>query len=394
MTTVVFVHGTGVRRPHFDKSFQRVATHMSELDPPIDLVPCYWAEPFGAALRLGGVSIPEGTDTRGPGDAEHDLETDRWALLELDPLFELRVIAAAGHQEGPLAPTAVPSGRRIQHAALTLFDDAEVRELVSAAELDETFDAAVTSVLGSADAVSALAGGSPEVPTALARAFVAEALVRADAAGEVLPLDGDRRDALVSLVTVRLGGDGRGVVGTALRVGTQLALELGAARPVERRRAAITKASSPAAGDVMLYLTRGERIREHIADTVRAVADDVVLLAHSLGGIACVDLLVSAPPSNVRGIVTVGTQASYLHELGALPSLEPGAALPDTFPVPWINVYDRRDLLSFVAEPIFGERVRDVEVDNRAPFPRSHSAYFGNTAFYAVVRHVVAAVTT
>jgi hypothetical protein len=57
-----------------------------------------------------------------------------------------------------------------------------------------------------------------------------------------------------------------------------------------------------------------------------------------------------------------------------------------------MNVFDRRDLLAFLAEPVFGERVRDVEVDSRTPFPRSHSAYFANPAMYAVVGHVVTAV--
>jgi hypothetical protein len=393
MTTVVFVHGTGVRRPQFDRSVQRISSGLSDLDPLVPLVSCYWAEPFGASFRLGGVSIPDGVDARGPGDAER-ADTDQWAVLELDPLFEVRVLGVAGRQSGPLAPNSVPAGRQVRRAALALLDDTDVRVLVREAGLEDTFGPAVTSVLGSPEAAAALAGGSgTELPAVIARAFVAEAVVRADrAAGELLPLDGDRRDALVALLIVRLGGDIRGMFGRALRVGAQLAAELGATRAVERRRVAISRAAGPAAGDVMVYLTRGAPIREHIMNTVCAVNDDVVLLAHSLGGIACVDLLVSAPPPNVCGVITFGTQVSYLHELGALPSLEPGAALPDTFPVPWVNVFDRRDLLSFLAEPIFGDRVRDIEIDSRAPFPRSHSAYLGNPAFYAVVRHVVAAV--
>jgi pimeloyl-ACP methyl ester carboxylesterase len=126
---------------------------------------------------------------------------------------------------------------------------------------------------------------------------------------------------------------------------------------------------------------------------VTAVDDDVVLLAHSLGGIACVDLLIAAAPPRVKGLITVGSQAPFLHELGALPGLAPQGTLPHTFPVPWINVYDERDLLSFLAEPVFGERVRDIRVDSRTPFPRSHSAYFRNEAVYAVVRSVIDAVS-
>jgi hypothetical protein len=44
----------------------------------------------------------------------------------------------------------------------------------------------------------------------------------------------------------------------------------------------------------------------------------------------------------------------------------------------WLNVYDPRDLLSYVGAPLFPGRVEDVEVDNRQPFPPSHSAYWAN----------------
>jgi pimeloyl-ACP methyl ester carboxylesterase len=192
---------------------------------------------------------------------------------------------------------------------------------------------------------------------------------------------------------VALHSEARTVGSGLLRAGLWVATELGLTRPAERKRVLLTSAASPAAGDIMVYLARGDAIRQHIADTVAALDDGVVLLAHSLGGVACVDLLATAAPANVRGLITVGSQAPYLHELGALPGLAPGAALPETFPVPWINVLDRRDLLSFLAEPVFGDRVRDVEINSRAPFPRSHSAYFGNPALYAVVRSVVNAVT-
>ncbi len=395
MTTVVFVHGTGVRQPHFDATFARVAAGLADIDTSIEVLPCYWGEPFGARLSRDGASIPDGMVARGPADdPQDDAEVRRWALLELDPLFELRLVAATGAGGGEVAPHAVPPGRRIRQTAAQLPADPQVRAAAADAGLAETFDSAVTAVLGAPVTADALAVGQHiELAAAVARAVVAEALTQADEqAGALLPLTGPPRDALAELLIGKLRGDARAVLGRALAAGARLAAELGATRPAERRRMALTSAASPASGDIMVYLSRGAAIRRHVADTVAAVDDDVVLLAHSLGGIACVDLLVTAPPANVRGLVTVGSQAPYLHELGALPSLPPAAPLPDTFPVPWMNVFDRRDLLAFLAAPIFGERVRDVEVDSRAPFPRSHSAYFANPAVYAVLGHVVAAV--
>ncbi len=88
-------------------------------------------------------------------------------------------------------------------------------------------------------------------------------------------------------------------------------------------------------------------------------------------------------PGDLRLLVTVGSQAPYLHELGALHGLEPGAALPDGFP-DWLNVYDPSDLLGYRAAPVFpGDgRIADHEVTSRQPFPYCHSAYFGLPALY------------
>jgi len=54
---------------------------------------------------------------------------------------------------------------------------------------------------------------------------------------------------------------------------------------------------------------------------------------------------------------------------------------PPRLPVPWLNVYDSRDFLSFVAEPLFRRSdglasVVDLRVHSGRDFPRSHSAYW------------------
>ena len=119
-----------------------------------------------------------------------------------------------------------------------------------------------------------------------------------------------------------------------------------------------------------------------------AVEAPVVLVAHSLGGIASVELLATRALPAVELLVTVGSQAPFLYELNALPTLPFGAELPPTVPR-WVNVFDRRDLLGYTGAGVFPGRVEDREVDNRAPFPRSHSAYFANERFYAVLDEVL-----
>ena len=73
---------------------------------------------------------------------------------------------------------------------------------------------------------------------------------------------------------------------------------------------------------------------------------------HSLGGVACVDLLVEAALPQVELLVTVGSQAPFFYEIDALQSLRFGVPLPEHFPR-WLNVYDLRDFLSYVAAGVF-----------------------------------------
>ena len=143
---------------------------------------------------------------------------------------------------------------------------------------------------------------------------------------------------------------------------------------------------SPAAGDIMRYQARGSGIRCYIRRVVAdAVAGDsdrsVTLLAHSLGGIACVDALIEEPIPCVDRLVTVGSQAPFFYEIDALASLSYGEPLPDHFPA-WLNIYDDRDFLSYIGEGLFPGRVMDQRVDNGQPFPQAHSAYWRNDAVW------------
>ena len=110
----------------------------------------------------------------------------------------------------------------------------------------------------------------------------------------------------------------------------------------------------------------------------------MLLLGHSLGGIACVDLLVREELPQVKLLVTVGSQAPFLHEINALPSLAYDQAMSEHFP-PWLNIYDLRDFLSYVGGTVFPGRVQDVLVDSKQPFPESHSAYWSNPATWKAI---------
>ena len=75
-------------------------------------------------------------------------------------------------------------------------------------------------------------------------------------------------------------------------------------------------------------------------------------MALSLGGIALVDLLATWPGAPVEACVTVGSQAPLLYTFDAIPSMPYDEADPPHLAMPWLNIYDSRDFLSFLAEPL------------------------------------------
>ncbi|MGI3202141.1 hypothetical protein ACRJ4W_34710 [Streptomyces sp. GLT-R25] len=208
-------------------------------------------------------------------------------------------------------------------------------------------------------------------------------LANASDTGDPLSPTAYDRDAAVSALTVRLGGrpsgSDRGPARLLLRAVAPLA-----SRAAVRRRSAITRATHPAAGDILRYLARGDSHRAHLADLVRAQLSPVVLLCHSLGGIIAVDTLVTRSLPQVTLLVTAGSQAPFLYETGALPSLRHPQPLPPSFPA-WLNIYDPRDLLAFAAQPLFRTHATDVPLLSGQPFPHSHSAYWTNPALYEAV---------
>ncbi|MFJ9581119.1 hypothetical protein ACIRQF_32625 [Streptomyces sp. NPDC101191] len=386
---------------------ERVREGLRPLRPDVAVTPCYWGGSAGSTLHANGISVPGyGTGRGAPGagdggtgaagtaaeDGEPDEDVELWGLLYLDPLLELRLVASESTARQELAPGARPPGEALSSAALSLAGDPPLRGLLDAAGIGDEFASAVAAVLTSPDGRQFLrapdAGAGAAV---LARAFVAEAVRRRTERNGSAAFDGTARDEAVARIVTLLPGDPSDEAGThrgpvtrrVKRLTGRLALGLASAQVV-KRRSALTDAAHPAAGDVLLYLSRGAAIREIVAEAVRVAEPPVVLLAHSLGGIASLDLLVLRQLPEVELLVTVGSQAPFLYELGALPSLEHGRPLPAHVPR-WLNVYDRRDLLSYVGAGVFPGRVDDVALDSRQPFPLSHSAYWSNPELYRLL---------
>ena len=93
-----------------------------------------------------------------------------------------------------------------------------------------------------------------------------------------------------------------------------------------------------------MYQARGEKIRAYLKSRIEATQNEpIILLAHSLGGIAAVDLLLMNNLPQVRALVTVGSQAPYLYEIDGLTGLEKGKPGPIIFHRSGSNIYDPND---------------------------------------------------
>jgi hypothetical protein len=163
----------------------------------------------------------------------------------------------------------------------------------------------------------------------------------------------------------------------------------------DHREALLEGLGAQMLADVVGYQRHRESIqsilREELDRTAAAAGDRPVLpVALSLGGIALIDLLASWPEAPVEACVTVGSQAPLLYAFDAISSMPYDEASPPYLAVPWLNVYDSRDFLSFVAEPLFRRTdgrasVVDLRVHSNLDFPKSHSAYWERPAVWDAI---------
>lgn len=126
-------------------------------------------------------------------------------------------------------------------------------------------------------------------------------------------------------------------------------------------------------------------IRDRVAQEIAAAdqSHPVVVLGHSLGGIIAVD--VASDPSRRGRIdltVTVGSQMPLLFALGAVPEFAPDGRHPVA---PWLNIYNPRDPLAFLAAEVFAwadPPPIDVEVTDPRNLIGSHTGYPTNPKVY------------
>jgi hypothetical protein len=390
MRTVLFIHGINVREKDLDSTMQVVQQHIHSRAPSAKVSACSWGVDLGARLRCDGKSIPGYDSAMAAGEVLPELQSNtRWMTLYQDPFFELRLLANAADDGAAMPPNAVQNSETVRRKLRKLPFDVAVAAAVGGAGLGDYLDAAC-SALASAPAFDEVLvnyqQAAHQLPTVLGRSVVA--LMIRDADSDAHPVvQGSQRDSLVTLIEQQFGGAPKGVLSTLTKPLLGLALGMGT-RYLQRNRGKMSDLASPVIGDLMCYQGRGEPIRQRIAAQLTAASEPLVVIAHSLGGVAVVDALLLAPAlcGKVAHLHTVGSQAGFFYEINALVgrSFPDGAALPAAFPA-WTNFYDRSDMLSYLANPIFGAGVQDVEIDNGQPFPQSHSGYWTNDKLWDAI---------
>jgi hypothetical protein len=383
MGTIVFVHGTGVRLKSYLSGFQNAKKVATAAGIKHDFVACAWGDPLG--IEFEGKSLP---DPPTPQRLEEDArELAQWNWLFDDPLFELYQLTI----RDPKAPRQIPRPG-VKPAWVKLWDEIaaykpsqELQILLERGGLERFWPAAWSDTIDLSaiprQAFEASAHELAEASHALARALIAQLHVLAMAAGSPGPsrsLRNSLRQRLLQDWKQTVYGLGTFFANMLKRVATSI---------VRSHRYNISDTISLPIGDVLLYQAHGPKVRDFIRQKVERAIPPVTLVAHSLGGIACVDLLALPNPPNVKYLITAGSQSPLLCEIGALISLTPNSPLPSGFP-PWLNFYDRNDFLSYIGSRIW-PAVVDKEVESGQPFPDSHSAYFGMEEVWSLIHNFI-----
>lgn len=381
--SIVLVHGTGVRLKNYVSGFDIAVKVAQDCSLKRKLVPCAWGDPLG--VEFNGLSLPEPPSPEKVKKAEEEFA--HWAWILDDPLLELSMLGAPDGKaadDGFVDPEGKAPYEQNLEQARAYVPSLEFETLLVRCELADVWKPARDLILSS-PVTEAAFKASERVPQeafrALARALVAQMHVETIARSRPAPVALHRE----KLVTRLLIDWKQQVFGVSEKFMEFVARA--ATRYVRSRRDALNTAAALPLGDVLLYQTHGATIRAFIKSAIAEAPAPVTLVAHSLGGIACVDLLALEKIPKIDGLVTVGSQSSFMYEIGSLASLKPGEKLRADFPK-WLNIYDRNDFLSFYASRVF-PNASDLEVSSGQPFPESHSAYLGNEAVWTMIREFI-----
>lgn len=373
---------------------------------PIHFFP--WGEYFGANLAPKFLSFPHAIGnandllSASPVIQNSISPAERWTLLDADPFSELRLLTTVTARSGEQTPVSAAFAERLFDLADAIAQPSAPNRLpvlynrLHEAGLSKTFPLALHHVIqiyrGQREQelhqvlLQISAQDVETYKSVIARCLVALAITytSSDAFIPQGAYNAPLRDNLVTEIENILSESDE-MLGGGVKDRFLQSLSWMFVNPLLRHnRQSVTKMILSFFGDILVYQRQRHIIGTAIRDQIRSIDDTVVVLAHSLGGIACVEaLLLEDFKDKVPLLITVGSQTGLLYEIDALRDTLPyrdqePISLPIHMP-PWLNIYDPNDMLSFCIEPLFRGNTADRQVDNMAPFPHAHSAYWANS---------------
>jgi hypothetical protein len=382
----VLVHGINVTESAYAAHFREFEKRWRQSFPELTLAPCFWGH-LGARLHAGGKSIPNYTATGGIAETD---PLAYWEILSIDPYFVLR-FATLPPEEDQGVSFASPTFDAHVKAAISKLGAAfpdhegELASLLTAAAVDVVASSPYRDMLslagletrdfGAAVAKTIIAIARRQAAVMLARdrfaspdSWIACRHLQQDKACETLS------SRLADLIRARTLGVSDWIVSGVARFANR--------RAANERGAFIDQGLRLL--DTLVYQGSGDTIRSTVLQVLCQSNEETVLIAHSLGSVACFELLVSETLPHIGRLITVGSPIGFLYEINCLRHFPFETKLPERFPR-WLNIYDSRDYVSSLVQPFFPEVARDAIVESRQDFPVSHSAYWELPSFWETV---------
>jgi hypothetical protein len=375
--TLLYVHGTGVRNQSQSVRLEELRSKVKEFELPCVFDECLWGDVHGVNFK--GLSLPEPFER----DLKEDAQALRWEYLQVDPLFDLKLWCTPAPESSMIVGG---SARFLWDKIGKYVPSVELTEMLENEGLEDLFEPAWRTVILSTLPQTAFEGAGNEdasVANVFAEAIVAQMMFDA---GEAVPPIGiplDLRSKIVERLLFDWEQSGKGIQDLFQRYFGRKTRSV--IRPM---RARASRAFAPAIGDILRYQALGSKIRWLIRKKIDEIPGKVFVLSHSLGGIACFELMVEGPPANVAGLITVGSQAPLFYEFDALQTMRGLTGLPNNFPR-WLNIYDENDFLSYCADRVFNCQV-DYRVDSVLPPLEAHSAYWKLDGTWLSIRDFIA----
>jgi hypothetical protein len=176
MTTLVFVHGTGVRPTQYEETFTLIQQKLSIQRPDIKVIPCLWGEKFGTKLNAQGASIPLYDATLALSEEEEeDKEILLWEQLYRNPLYELQLLSLKPSDENTTNPFAEQPSDELDSQLQRFEPSPELQALLIEAGIALVFDEALQVVIRSEayhEALQKASDSLSEYCDAIARARV------------------------------------------------------------------------------------------------------------------------------------------------------------------------------------------------------------------------------